>query len=116
MTRPVNQTLSIYLPRDLAERVEQAKDAGTLEPKDVCKAALEAALSPKAPVDIVDLTQDFITGEPDTTAFQVQWAGSTVELQATLDNVTANGGFPQSIAIAPDYKYAVLIAWPQRPV
>jgi len=105
MTTAINQNLSIYLPRDLAERVEAAKVAGTLDPKEVCKRALSEALDPPE--------TPFYAGGPVESHFQVHWVGSGVELQALLDHVTSTGGFPQSLAISPVGKFALLVAWPE---
>lgn len=40
------QNLTIYLPQDLADEVAAAKAAGTIDPKEVCKLALQEALKP----------------------------------------------------------------------
>jgi hypothetical protein len=49
---------------------------------------------------------------PDT-IYDTVWAESSIELQARLDNIHAQGGRPQSVAPDTDGRYLLLIAWPQ---
>jgi hypothetical protein len=81
------QSITVYLPRELHERVEAAKAAGTLDVKEVVKGALQFALdgdSPPGPAD-TELTKlaEFLGDEKVAPLWQGQ-EGSPVEIAARL--------------------------------
>lgn len=111
---PVNQNVTIYLPLELATRVAEAKEAGTLDLKEVCKSALEHALEGDRgdSQDTPKSVQNEVYAGPPEVAYELTWAGNDMEGQAKLDHITNQGGWPVSHSVDKDGRISMLVAWP----
>src|SRR3954452_16133134 len=108
-----NESITTYLPKDLAERVAEARSAGTLDPKEVIKNALQAALdpssSPPAGPQGDEPVVEPVAGVDDGLAYELVWAENAPEFQARLDLITTAGGKPISVAIDAQDRFCLLI-------
>lgn len=111
-----DNTFSIYIPSPLCEQVRAAQDAGRFRVKDVCIAALQAALSPleQAERALYPLVE---VGPPESlflwpgTEYDLQYQSTLSSAQAMIDNAKDRGGWP--VSAAPHGEgFWILLAYP----
>lgn len=152
----ISQNLTVYLPKELAYQLADAKKQG-FEASKFVQEALAAHFSGESAdrvspaLDELRRLSDFLegpaaslwtgmSGTPVDVAIQVMhaygvmrdqaenpamaitlrqpvtmkvaFANNTHELQALLDNVIDQGGYPQSVATMKDDTFVVLVEWP----
>ena len=118
-----DNTFSIYVPSPLCEQVRAAQDAGRFRVKDVCIAALQAALSPleqavlspleQAKRELYPLVEVGSSGETATDIeYDLQYQPNLSTAQAAIDNVRDQGGWPISVAPHHGEGFWLLFGWP----
>lgn len=82
-----NPSLAVYLGEEMMERVTAAKEAGKFDPKEVVKAALEAAMAGQLPIDDNERqqwTEELLTLRAKSEGYDAQFVAMTEKLGGSI--------------------------------
>lgn len=82
-----NPSLAVYLGEEMMDRVTAAKEAGQFEPKEVVKAALEAAMAGQPPIDKNERqqwTEELLSMRAKSEGYDAQFAAMVEKLGGSI--------------------------------